>query len=115
MPQLIKKMGITSDAVLWTGDADVIPLRCDYFKSIPHVMKQRNVKVYMDALWDTSLPRYSMCYIAGYLSSWYNLTEEGSTLEEIMNKTLCTENVKMVYDNSKRIISGIYFNERFSS
>jgi hypothetical protein len=113
VPQILKKMGIPSDTILWTGDADVIPLKCDYFKAIPQVMKERNVKVYMDGLWDISVPRYLMCYIAGYLSSWYNLTEDGSSLEEIMENILRVANVRMAYNNPNRTVPGYDFDERF--
>ena len=43
-------MEISSNSILWTGDADVIPLKCDYFKSFPYTMKQRNLQVYTDGL-----------------------------------------------------------------
>jgi hypothetical protein len=113
VPHILKEMGISSKAILWTGDADVIPLKCDYFKSIPHTMKKRNIQVYMDGPWDMSIPRYLMCYIAAYLSSWYNLTEEGSSIEQVMENTLHISNVKMAYNNPNRTEPEYDFDEHY--
>ncbi|CAF1533067.1 unnamed protein product [Adineta steineri] len=113
VPHILKKMGLPSNTVLWTGDADVIPLKCDYFRSIPRVMKERNVQVYMDGPYDMSIPRYLMCYISAYLSSWYNLTEEGASIEEVMEKTLSVENVQIAYNNPNRTKPGHGFDELF--
>ncbi|UJR16987.1 hypothetical protein I4U23_003885 [Adineta vaga] len=113
VPHILNELGMSPDSIVWTGDADVIPLKCDYFQSIPLTMKQRNVQVYMDGPWDMSIPRYLMCYIAGYLSVWKNLTEQGSSIEQVMEKTLAISNVQMAYGDLNRTKPEYDFDEYF--
>ena len=59
------------DDVLMMGDIDVLPLKCDYFKSMVKMLGiNTGMKMYMDKPVDLQAPRFSMCYIASQSNNW---------------------------------------------
>jgi len=84
------------------GDIDVLPFKCDYYRSMIKMLRiNTKMKMYMDKPVDLNAPRFSMCYIAGQVSNWLELVPQTNDIHIFLNAILSPTSIHDIYPNSQ--------------
>jgi hypothetical protein len=98
------------------GDIDVLPLKCDYFKSMVKMLRiNTNLKVYMDKPVDLQAPRFSMCYIAAQVSNWLEVVPRANDIHHFLEFILSPASIHDIYPNNQeqKLAPSMNFDEEY--
>ena len=104
------------DDVLMMGDIDVLPLKCDYFKSVVKTLgTNTKMKMYMDKPVDLQAPRFSMCYIAGQVRNWLELVPQANDVHHFLEVILSPALIHDIYlsNQEPNLAPSMNFDEQY--